>query len=38
MELLLDILWDLWLIGWTIAGILVLCYVIAFVNDEITKH
>lgn len=38
MKLALEILWDLWLIGWTIAGILTLCYVIAYVNDELTKH
>lgn len=38
MELLLDILWGMWILGWTVAGILVLCYVIAYVNDEITKH
>lgn len=38
MNFLLAVLWDLWLIGWTLAGIGVLCYVIAYVNDEISGH
>ena len=38
MSFLLAVLWDLWLIGWTLAGIGVLCYVIAYVNDEISGH
>ena len=38
MSFLLAVLWDLWLIGWTLAGIGVLCYVIALVNDGISGH
>ena len=38
MSFLLAVLWDLWLIGWTLAGIGVLGYVIAYVNDEISGH
>lgn len=38
MKFLLDLLWNLWLIVGIIAGIGVLCYVIAHVNDGINGN